>query len=68
MPSSHLFHKEMPCVDLLTDQVDILKTDFKDIAILIIESLYALKIMADVRIFIDITYKKTQNAQIIRDK
>ncbi len=58
----------MPCVDLLTDQVDILKTDFKDIAILIIESLYALKIMADVRIFIDITYKKTQNAQIIRDK
>lgn len=59
---------EMPCVDLLTDQVDVLRTDFSDIDILIIEGLYALKINADVRIFIDITYRETHNAQIIREK
>lgn len=59
---------EMPCVDLLTDQVDILRTDFKEIDILILEGLYSLKANVDVKIFIDITYQETKDAQILREK
>ena len=59
---------EMPCVDLLTDQVDSLRTNFAEVDIIILEGLYALKVDADVKIFIDMTYEETQNAQVIREK
>ncbi|MDR2003912.1 MAG: hypothetical protein LBQ74_12845 [Prevotella sp.] len=60
---------DMPCVDLLTDQVDRLITDFSAVEILILDGLYAI-ICEDVdfRIFIDITYHETKKAQVIRGK
>jgi uridine kinase len=59
----------MPCVDLFTGQIDQLITDFKDIDILIIAGLYAMKIeQADFRVFIEMTYKETINEQIASGK
>ena len=58
----------MPCIDLLTDQIDSLTTDFKGIRFLIIEGLYAVKADADLRVFIDLTYHETKKAQLVRKK
>jgi uridine kinase len=58
----------MPCVDILTDQVDTLQTDFADIRVLLLEGLYAVKAPADVRVFIDLTYHQTKKAQLLRGK
>ncbi len=59
----------MPCVDLITDYVDEITTNFKDIDIIIINGLYATKIeQADLRIFIELTYDETKEAQIFGDK
>ena len=59
----------MPCVDLVTEQVDTLTTDFKDIDMLIIDGLYATKTEdVDLRIFIDLTYHETKKAQTDRGK
>jgi len=58
----------MPCIDLLTDQVDQLHTNFKGIDVLIIEGLYAIKTNVDIRAFIDLTYHDTKEAQILRGK
>jgi uridine kinase len=58
----------LPCIDLLTDQEDRLMTDFADIRYLIVEGLYPLKVEADLRIFIDLTYHETKKAQILRGK
>jgi len=59
----------MPCVDLVTEQVDTLITDFKDIDMLIIDGLYAIKTEeADLRIFIELTYHETKKAQSDRGK
>ncbi|MGI6341418.1 MAG: hypothetical protein ACOXZ9_00355 [Bacteroidales bacterium] len=58
-----------PCVDLVTEQVDKLTTDYKDIDMLIIDGLYAIKTdNIDLRIFIDLTYHETKKAQIVRGK
>ena len=52
---------EMPCVDLVTEQVDKLSTDFSEVDMLIVDGLYAIKTEGvDLRIFIDITYLKTK--------
>jgi uridine kinase len=52
---------QMPCVDLVTEQVDQLTTDFKNIDMLILDGLYAIKASdVDVRVFIDITYLQTK--------
>ncbi|MDO9511525.1 MAG: hypothetical protein Q7J34_07185 [Bacteroidales bacterium] len=60
---------QMPCVDLVTEQVDQLITDFKDIDILVIDGLYAIKTEGiDLRFFIDLTYHVTKKAQVIRGK
>ena len=59
---------QMPCIDLLTDQIDLLHTDFQGIKYLIIEGLYSIKAEAAVRVFIDLTYKDTKNAQLVRGK
>jgi len=58
----------MPCIDILTDQVDTLSTDFADIEVLVLEGLYAPKAQADVRVFIDLTYHDTKKAQVLRGK
>jgi uridine kinase len=53
---------EMPCVDLVTEQVDRLTTDFSTIDMLIVDGLYALKAEGiDLRIFIDLTYLETKD-------
>jgi uridine kinase len=58
----------MPCIDLLTDQIDQLTTDFSDIPFLIVEGLYAVNVNADLRVFIDLTYLETKKAQQLRGK
>jgi uridine kinase len=58
----------LPCIDLLTDQEDRLITNFNGIKYLLLEGLYALKIDADLKIFIDLTYHETKKAQILRGK
>ena len=59
----------MPCVDLVTEQVDQLTTDFKGIDMLVIDGLYAIKTEGvDLRIFLELTYHETKKAQVVRGK
>jgi len=58
----------MPCVDLLTDQIDHLKTSFRGLKYMIIEGLFAIKAEADLRIMIDLTYHETKSSQQERGK
>lgn len=59
----------MPCVDLVTEQVDSLTTNFAEVDMLIIDGLYAIKTEnIDLKIFIDITYHDTGKAQKLRGK
>ena len=59
----------MPCVDLVTEQVDTLITDFSNVDMLIIDGLYAIKTEGvDLRIFIELTYHETKKAQSDRGK
>ena len=52
---------EMPCVDLVTEQVDRLITDFGEVDMLIVDGLYAIRAEdVDLRIFIDLTYLETK--------
>lgn len=59
----------MPCIDLVTEQVDSLTTDFKGIEMLIIDGLYAINTDGvDLGVFIELTYHDTKKAQIVRGK
>ncbi len=58
----------LPCIDLLTDQIDELHTDFAPISVVIVDGLYPLHVEADLRIFIDLTYHDTKKAQLLRGK
>lgn len=59
----------MPCVDLVTEQVDQLITDFKDIEALVIDGLYAIETEGtDLNVFIELTYHETKKAQLVRGK
>lgn len=59
----------MPCIDIVTDQVDTLITDFSEIEILIIDGLYAIKTkQTNLRVFIELTYHETKKAQVKRGK
>lgn len=58
----------LPCIDLLTDQIDELHTDFGPIKVVIVDGLYPLHIDADMKVFIDLTYKDTKKAQLVRGK
>jgi uridine kinase len=59
----------MPCVDLVTEQVDLLTTNFAEVDMLIIDGLYAIKTeKVDLKIFIDMTYHDTGKAQKLRGK
>jgi uridine kinase len=58
-----------PCVDLITEQIDQLTTDYSGIDMLIIDGLYAIKTAdVDVRVFIELTYHETKKAQVVRGK
>ncbi len=59
----------MPCVDLITEQVDQLITDFNPIDALIIDGLYAIKTEGThLNVFIELTYHETKKAQVVRGK
>lgn len=59
----------MPCVDLVTEQVDTLTTDFKNIDMLIIDGLYAINTVGiDMAVYIELTYRETKKAQKDRGK
>jgi len=60
---------EMPCIDIITEQVDSLTTDFSKIDLLIIDGLYAIATEGiDLGIYIDITYKESKRKQLQRGK
>ena len=59
---------EMPCVDLFTDQVDQLKTNFNGIQFLLLDGLYPLYADADLKIHLDIPYEESLRAQELRGK
>jgi uridine kinase len=59
----------MPCVDLVTQDVDQLTTDFNGVGILIIDGLYAINTEGvDLAVFIELTYHETKKAQEKRGK
>ena len=59
----------MPCVDLVTEQVDTLITDFSGIEMLILDGLYAINTNGvDLHVFIELTYHETKIAQTSRGK
>ncbi len=58
-----------PCVDLLTEQVDQLTTNYAEVDMLIIDGLYAIKTEGvDLSVFIELTYHETKKAQVVRGK
>jgi uridine kinase len=58
-----------PCVDLVTEQVDQLTTDYSTVDMLIVDGLYAIKTEGvDLSIFIELTYHETKKAQLVRGK
>ena len=59
----------LPSVDLITLQVDEIITDFAGIDILIINGLYSVMIKeANLRVFVELTYKETLEQQIAEKK
>ena len=59
----------MPCVDLVTEQVDTLITDFKNIDMMVLDGLYAINAEdIDLHVFIELTYHETKKAQKDRGK
>jgi uridine kinase len=59
----------MPCVDLMTDEVDQLHTSFKGVQVAIINGLYATKLKeANFKVFIELTYTETREAQLFGQK
>lgn len=51
----------MPCIDIVSKQIDKLITNFSDINILVVDGLYAIKIKGvDLRVYIDLTYHETK--------
>lgn len=58
-----------PCIDLVTEQVDQLTTDYSVVDMLIIDGLYAVNTNGvDLAVFIELTYHETKKAQVVRGK
>lgn len=58
-----------PCVDLVTEQVDQLTTDYTTVDMIVVDGLYAIKTEGvDLSIFIELTYHETKKAQVVRGK
>lgn len=59
----------MPCVDIVSKQIDKLITNFSDIDILVVDGLYAIKLKdIDLRVYINLTYHDTKKIQTARGK
>lgn len=59
----------MPCIDLVTQRVDRLTTDFSPVEALVVDGLYAIATAElDLRVFIELTYHETKKAQALRGK
>lgn len=59
----------MPCVDLVTQRVDQLTTDFAETEVLVIDGLYAINApQVDLAVYIELTYHETKKAQTGRGK
>ncbi len=59
----------MPCVDLVTEQIDTLTTNFYEVDMLIIDGLYAINTEGvDIAVYIELTYHETKKAQKDRGK
>lgn len=59
----------IPCIDIITEEVDQLSTDFSKIRVLIIDGLYAIRTEGvDLKVFIDLTYHETKLNQMLRCK
>ena len=59
----------IPCIDIITEEIDQLFTDFSKIQLLIIDGLYAIRTDdIDLRVFIDLTYHETKINQMLRCK
>lgn len=59
----------MPCVDLVTQNIDRLTTDFNGVEVLVVDGLYAINIDGvDLGVFIELTYHETKKAQENRGK
>jgi uridine kinase len=60
---------EMPCIDLITQKVDTLVTDFSNIDVLVLDGLYAVRASdINIAIMIELTYHETKKAQSSRGK
>ena len=59
----------IPCIDIITEEIDQLFTDFSSIQLLIIDGLYAIRTDdIDLRVFIDLTFHETKINQMLRCK
>lgn len=59
----------IPCIDIITEEIDQLFTDFSKIQLLIIDGLYAIRTDdIDLRVFISLTYHETKINQMLRCK
>jgi uridine kinase len=59
----------MPCVDIITEEVDLLVTDFATIDLLVVDGLYAIATEGiDLGVYIDLTYYETKKNQLLRAK
>ncbi|MBC8524557.1 MAG: uridine kinase [Chlorobium phaeobacteroides] len=59
----------IPCIDIITEEIDQLFTDFSKVQLLIIDGLYAIRTEdIDLRVFIDLTYHETKISQVVRCK
>ena len=58
-----------PCIDIISQQVDKLITNFAEVDILVVDGLYAIKCRTvDLKVFIDLTYHETKMEQAVRGK
>jgi len=59
----------MPCIDIVSKQIDKLITDFSAIDILVVDGLYAIALnKIDLKVYIDFTYHDTMNKRGNRGK
>ncbi|MCK5821259.1 MAG: hypothetical protein KAH17_05220 [Bacteroidales bacterium] len=59
----------MPCIDIVSQQIDKLITNFTDIEFLVVDGLYAIKSRSiDMKVYIDLTYHETKMEQAVRGK
>jgi len=59
----------MPCIDIVSQQVDKLITNFSGIEYLVVDGLYAIKSKSiDLKVYIDLTYLETKMEQAVRGK